>query len=374
MGGGEHKEHLLFTLPFSEPPNILPNLRKKYPAYSFTWHQIDDHGPYISSSSSSTTSNNDPELAHLFKTSTILITLGTFPSSTTDAPHLKWIQLFSASANRAAETPIFRNSDHLILTTVSGIHGPQIAEWVVMSTLVTNHRYNLLRELQKQHRWGKTGFDHAFSSIDDLVGQRLGVLGYGSIGRQVARVAHAMGMSVFAYTATPKETPEARRDRGFIVPGTGDAEGKIPEAWFSGLEREKLREFLAQELDVVVASVPLTKETEGMLGEREFEVLGKTGKPPLIVNIARGKIVDTDALIKALKNGDVRGAALDVTDPEPLPKDSELWDMENVIVTPHISGSGRAYTDRAIGLLEENLRRLEKGEKLLNVVQKDRGY
>ncbi|KAI9687059.1 MAG: hypothetical protein M1822_002469 [Bathelium mastoideum] len=360
MGGGEHKERILFTLPFPEPSDVLSKLRKQYPAYSFTWYSTSDSAAP----------------SDLFKPYTILITLELFPHQPSSAPQLKWIQRFKASGTAIANAPIFRDTD-ILLTTVSGIHGPQIAEWTVMSTLVLNHAYKQLYELQKRHRWGKFRSDEerpAYQRTRDLVGQRLGVLGYGSIGRQVARAAHAMGMHVLAYTATPKTTPESRRDRGFIVPGTGDPEGTIPDAWFSGLERASLREFLAQRLDVLLVSVPLTKDTERLLGREEFEVLGKHGEPPLLVNIARGKILDQDALITALKKGVLRGAALDVTDPEPLPSDSELWDMENVIVTPHVSGSGVAYTQRALALLDENLKRWDRGEKLLNVVQRDRGY
>ncbi|KAK6416591.1 hypothetical protein LTR95_017443, partial [Oleoguttula sp. CCFEE 5521] len=138
------------------------------------------------------------------------------------------------------------------------------------------------------------------------------------------------------YTATPKDTPEKRRDPGFIVPGTGDAEGEVPSAWYSGLDKESLHEFLKQDIDWLLVSVPLTKETTHFLGKKEFEILSQGGKrPAFVTNIARGAIIDQPALIEALKNGTLAGAALDVTDPEPLPEDSELWDLDNVIVTPH---------------------------------------
>ena len=359
MGGGEAKEHILFTIPWAEPKALLDKLRKQHPAYSFTWHRTDN-----------TTS---PAPSDLFKPYTILITIGTFPSKPSDAPNLKWIQVFSAGTDRLTNAPIYRDTD-ITLTTVSGIHGPQIAEWVIMTTLVNNHKYKQLYELQKQHKWGKTGTDDDYHNVSDLVGQRLGILGYGSIGRQVARAGHSMGMEVLAFTATPKDTKEKRRDPGFIVPGTGDPEGEIPKEWYSGLDKESLHHFLSQNLDMVMVSVPLTKQTEKMLTKEEFDVLGRNGKAPFLANIARGKIVDTDALISALKNGHLRAAALDVTDPEPLPEDSKLWDMKNVIVTPHISGVGTAYGERALQLFGENLKRWEAGEKLLNVVKRGRGY
>ena len=219
----------------------------------------------------------------------------------------------------------------------------------------------------------------------DQVGQRLGVLGYGSIGRQVARVGKAMGMDVIAYTASPRTTPESKKDRGFIVPGTGDVDGEIPSAWYSGLDKPSLHHFLSQDIDHLVISVPLTKDTEHFIAAPEFEKLGK--RNAFVSNISRGQIVKQPDLIAALQKykdndpldgkdggGGLRGAALDVTDPEPLPKDDPLWDAPNCIVTPHISGSGSSYLDRSIQVLEVNLQKREKGEKYINVVDRKRGY
>ncbi len=186
-----------------------------------------------------------------------------------------------------------------------------------------------------------------------------------------------MGMDVIAYTASPRNTEESKKDKGFIVPGTGDPNGEFPSAWYSGLEKSKLHEFLKQDIDILLISVPLTKETEHFLGKEEFDILGRT-RNTFISNISRGQILVQDDLIGALKkepeDGGLRGAALDVTDPEPLPEDSPLWSMPNVLITPHVSGSNSAYVDRSFQVLEVNLTRLEKGEKLLNVVNRKRGY
>ena len=259
---------------------------------------------------------------------------------------------------------------------------------VTMTTLVQSHSYNLLHRWQREHRWVKDfkEDDGDFRKLHDLVGQRLGVLGYGSIGRQVARVASAMGMSVLAYTASPRPTPESKKDKGFIVPGTGDPDGTIPEAWYSGLGREDLHHFLAQDLDYLLVSVPLTKQTTHFLAAPEFRILSK--RNTFISNIARGQIINQDDLISALHQYDtgkkegkegadlqgLRGAALDVADPEPLPENSPLWDAPNCIVTPHISGQGSAYFDRALQILELNIERRQKGEKLINEVNRERGY
>lgn len=232
--------------------------------------------------------------------------------------------------------------------------------------------------------------------MQDAVGMRFGVLGYGSIGRQgelkflehyikilhtkpatAARVCKAMGMDVIAYTASPRTTPESKRDTGYIVPGTGDPDGLIPNAWYSGTDTASLHNFLSQDIDILLISVPLTKSTGRFLGAPEFEILGSK-KNAFILNISRGSILKQDDLITYLKKspaeGGLRGAALDVTEPEPLDKESELWEMENVVVTPHISGLSVAYRDRAMQILEINLENFEKGRKLVNVVDKRKGY
>ena len=211
------------------------------------------------------------------------------------------------------------------------------------------------------------------------------MLGYGSIGRQVARVGKAMGMDVIAYTASPRTTPESKHDEGFIVPGTGDPDGSIPSAWYSGLDKKSLHNFLSQDIDHLLISVPLTKETTHFIAEEEFKILGKHNA--FISNISRGQIIKQSALVESLKKyadndplkrgdggGGLRGAALDVTDPEPLPKDDPLWDAPNCIITPHISGLGSAYVDRAFQVLEVNLDRRERGKKMINVVDRKRGY
>lgn len=212
-----------------------------------------------------------------------------------------------------------------------------------MTRLVQSRAYNLCYEMQKDCHWDPRNYNNsAFLSSRDQVGQRVGILGYGAIGRQIGRMCQAMGMAVTAYTASPKPTPESRRDNGYIVPGTGDPEGTIPAEWYSGTSKEELHAFLGADLDWVVVSVPLTPATKHLLGGKEFEVLSK--KKAFLSNISRGDILIQDELIEALKSKDkggkglLRGAALDVTSPEPLPSDSELWRLDGVTITPHISG------------------------------------
>lgn len=187
-----------------------------------------------------------------------------------------------------------------------------------------------------------------------------------------ARIAKALGMDVIAYTASPRKTPESKKDHGYIVPGTGDPDGSIPSAWYDGTDKDSLHNFLKQDIDILLISVPLTSETLHALGAEEFAILSK--RNAFIVNIARGAIIKTSDLVASIKNKELRGAALDVTDPEPLPADSELWDLENVTVTPHVSGLGTTYAARSFAVLEENLANLEAGRPLINVVSRKKGY
>lgn len=184
-------------------------------------------------------------------------------------------------------------------------------------------------------------------------------------------------MQVYAYTASPKDTPESRHDDGYVVPNTGDPDGSFPVAWHHGTTKEELSKFLALGLDHIVISLPLTPATTKLFGAEEFATLGASksvGRKPFVTNISRGKIIDQDALIAALHNGDLSGAALDVTEPEPLPKDHPLWDAPNLLIHPHISGIGTEYTARALDVLKINVGRLLKGEKLINELERKRGY
>lgn len=365
MGGGPASGLLLAILPFPEPKGITSNLRNRFPDLQITWVNIS----VADSQNAAAVAAAVP--SHVWHKATVLMTFTGFPPKVSDAPNLGLVHLVSAGSNQLQGQPLWTDSD-VTITTSSGIHGPQIAEWVIMTGLVASHKYHQLYEAQKKRVWGKKFGEY---KVNDQVGKRLGVLGYGSIGRQVGRLGKAMGMDVVAYTASPKPTAESRRDHGFVVEGTGDVEGSVPSAWYSGLDKESLREFLKQDLDWLVVSVPLTEQTKHFLGEEEFKALSHDGnRPAYVTNIARGKIIDQEALIKALKDGKLVGAALDVTDPEPLPSDSELWALDNVIVTPHISSTSESYVERTFKVLEQNLELRQKGEKLMNVVRRERGY
>lgn len=210
-------------------------------------------------------------------------------------------------------------------------------------------------------------------------GQRMGILGYGSIGRHIAQTALGFGMEVIAYTGSQKQTSESRRDLTYFEPGCGDPDGLIPTAWYSGRDKPSLHEFLAQDIDVLVVTVPATPQTRKMLGDEEFRILAQN-RHAFVSNIGRGEVIDQSALIKYLKRpagsaeGWLRGAALDVTDPEPLPSESELWQVPNLTITPHVSGAAHGYIRRSVDILGINIARLRRDEPLLNVVNRGRGY
>lgn len=262
------------------------------------------------------------------------------------APGLNWVQLTSAGADRLIETPLPRQ---ITVTTASGIHAIPISEYVIGAMIAFAKGFPRTSRLQVDHKW------QAFLPVE-LAGTTVAVLGLGAIGGRVAQLAKALEMRVLA----------VRRSARHRMSGAECGEPFVDEMF----PPSELHAVLA-ESDYVVLAVPLTTESRHMIGEAEIAVM----KPnAVIVNIARGAVIDQDALIRALKTQRLGGAALDVTDPEPLPPESEMWDLENVMITPHISGGTPHYMDRAIGLFCDNLRRFVSGDTLRNVVDADRGY
>jgi phosphoglycerate dehydrogenase-like enzyme len=198
----------------------------------------------------------------------------------------------------------------------------------------------------------------------ELRGATLGIIGYGSIGRELARMATtALGMRVLAC----KRDPSRRADDGYQLPGTGDPDGALPEAWFAP---SRLHDMLRHS-DVVVMCAPLTAETRTMIGSAELAAMKPSA---FFVNVGRGPTIDEAALAAALKSGRLAGAAVDVFHEEPPPAGHPLYALDNVIVSPHVSGFLASYDDRCTDLFAENLRRFLAGTPLLNQVDRARGY
>ncbi len=275
------------------------------------------------------------------------------------SPKLQWLQLHSAGADHLLGQPIMRSD--VLVTTSSGIHATPIAEYAFASVLAWSRRVPRMLHYQKRREWPQGRWD--LFAGQELRGATLGIVGYGSIGREVGRIGKCFGMKVVAVKRSAGEV----RDTGHRVPGTGDPEGQVLDRIYPP---DRLGQMLA-ECDYVVISLPLTPETEGLIGEEELRAM----KPnAYLVNISRGEIVDEPVLVKALQEGWIAGAGLDVFREEPLPSDSPLYDLDNVILSPHVAGFSPHYDERASDLFAENLRRYLAGEDLLNLVDKEAGY
>ncbi len=275
------------------------------------------------------------------------------------APNLRWIQLYSAGADRIVDNPLFQTD--IMITTASGVHAINIAEYVFTMTLAWYRKVPQLLVWKRGREWGKDK-ESVDTSIEELHGKTIGIVGYGSIGRQIARLAQAYGMRILAMQRGDNHT-----DTGYQFPNVGDPEGTLPECYYTF---DQLHDML-KECDVVVAAVPLTPETKAMFNAAAFQVMKDSA---FFVNIARGDVCDEAALISALEQKQIVGAALDVFQQEPLPSTSPLWDLPNALMSPHDSGVTPHYNERAATIFEENLRRYVAGQLLYNVVDRKRGY
>lgn len=274
-------------------------------------------------------------------------------------PRLEWIQTHSAGVNSLHGTPVW--SSPVIITSLNGVHAVPMAEHALAMLLAFRWRLPQMFRLQIRSEWAQGRWD--IFAGPELRGSTLGLIGYGAIARELARQAQALGMRVLALNRSGRRS----RFEGFSQPGVGDPEGLIPGRIYPS---EELPAMLP-ECDYVVVLAPLTPATHHLLDAAAFEAM-KPGA--FLVNLARGGLVDEAALVEALRQAQIAGAALDVFEKEPLPADSPLWQMEQVIISPHVSGFTPRYDDLASDLFAENLRRYVAGEPLLNLVDRERGY
>ncbi len=279
-----------------------------------------------------------------------------------DAPNLKWVQIHSAGADWIVSQPLYADTD-IIFTSISGVNAVNMAEYALAQMLALSHCLLQMFEDKAAARWVDNDDKWERFVPLELHGKTLGIVGYGSIGREIARLSQAFGMTVLAV----KRDLRSLDDRSFALPDTGDPEAAIPDRIYPP---EALKSFLG-ECDFVVVTVPLTAKTRRMIDAAALSAM-KQGS--ILINIARGDVVDEPALIRALQSGHLGGAALDVFSQEPLPEDSPLWRMPNVIISPHIAGATPYYDDRATDLFAENLRRFVAGEKLINAIDRTLGY
>lgn len=270
------------------------------------------------------------------------------------APRLRWLQTNSAAVNYLNDRPIVRTS--IPIANVSGAYSVSVAECALAMVLAVTRRIPLGCRFQSERRWPE---DYTPFQGEDLHGKTMGIVGYGSIGRQIARLAQAHGMTVLAC----KRRPAIRDDDSFLLPNSGDPEGKIPKSWFG---TERMSEMFRQ-TDFAMVTLPLMPSTRGLIGSRALESLRPHA---YFFNVGRGPVVDEAALIDCLEKKKIAGAGLDVFAEEPLPPSSPLWKMDNVLIMPHVASYTRLQSHNAALVLIENLRRDLRGEPLVNVIDK----
>ncbi|KAJ4228938.1 hypothetical protein NW759_003659 [Fusarium solani] len=348
-------EVLLVITPFAPKPEWLANLKAKCPSVEVISYPTELYAQEVP--------KEVP--ADVWKRTTSLFTWKAFPPKEW-VPNLQFVQLLSAGCAQIFGLPLFEETE-IAFSTSNGSHAPQVSEWVIGTWLAHQHFFPHYLDLQKQSKWVDPDSDE---DTEDSVGLRVGILGYGNIGRQVAKIATSLGMDVHAYTLHERATAESRKDDGFVETGLGDPDGLLPSKWFHG--KDQLNDFLASDLDLLVILLPLTEQTRNMISKEQFALLSK--KKTYVCNAGRGPIINTEDLITALDTEQIRGAALDVTDPEPLPSDSKLWGYKNVIITPHCAGNSNHVYERVFKILTYNLERRSKGEQPINKVRKSLGY
>ncbi|MBN1231689.1 MAG: D-2-hydroxyacid dehydrogenase [Anaerolineales bacterium] len=295
----------------------------------------------------------------LWEKTEVLYTENVFPVQS-KAPALRWIQLNWAGIDGFTDIPILYDK-RISVTNMSGANAIQVAEFIIAMILALGHHIPKLIANQKESEWPKDKWQQL--QPVELFGSTVGIIGYGSIGRQVARLSHSAGASVLA---TKKDMMNPK-DTGYTPENVGDPEGD----YFQRLYPVQAVSSMVSDCDFVVVTTPLTKETTGLVNEK---VLQKMKSSAFLIDISRGGIVNHNALIDALKNGVIAGAALDVFPEEPLPEDSPLWKMDNVIISPHNSGNSKEYMKRAVDLFSENLSRYLDKTPLYNVVNLEKGY
>ena len=259
-----------------------------------------------------------------------------------EMPNLRWFQQAGAGVNWLLKCPEIVEGD-LILTNGSGVHAIPISEHILALMLILSRGIQHHMRRQMRHAWERRG------TAVELEGATMGLIGVGRIGQKTAEKAKGMNMRVLGLRRNPERS----------VPHVDKMYGP-----------DSLLDLLTQS-DWVVLAAAMTAETTGMIGEDELKAMKASA---YIINIARGPLIREKVLIEALKEGWIAGAGLDVFEQEPLAEDSPLWDMDNVVITPHFSHESPNKIDRLIAIFTENLRRYQNDEPMINVVDKRLGY
>jgi phosphoglycerate dehydrogenase-like enzyme len=272
------------------------------------------------------------------------------------APRLRWIHSTAAAIHQLL-IPEVVNSD-IILTNARSVHGPVVAEHVLSLMFALAKHTSAAVRFQQQHQWGQDAMTQQQPPIRELRDSTLGLIGVGSIGGYVARIASALGMRVITI-------------RNNVQKGVDWLDPGDPLQSKHGVYGPKDLDTVLRESDFIVISAPVTRATEKLI---DVHALGKMKSGAYLINVARGALIDEAALVEALRRRAIGGAALDVFEQEPLPANSPLWDIENVLITPHQGGLSHQLWERQYKLFSENLRRYLQGVPLLGLVNKVAGY
>ena len=267
-----------------------------------------------------------------------------FPEVWRHAKKVRWVHSLSAGVEKVLFPELIESP--VPLTNAKGVFKRSLAEFAVLGMLYFYKRVRRLVDNQRARRWDDF-------KVEWLPGKVMGVVGYGEIGRECALMAHALGVKIYA----------ARRK-----PGLSEGDPILDRAYGA----DQLDEFLHQ-VDVLLLAAPLTPETQHMIGEAQFRAMKRSA---IVINVGRGPVMDEAALVRALQEKTIAGAALDVFETEPLPESSPLWDMENVLISPHCTDrTGEPdWLDLAMQPFLENFQHFVKGEPLINLVDKRAGY
>jgi phosphoglycerate dehydrogenase-like enzyme len=260
------------------------------------------------------------------------------------AQDLRWIQTSSAGVDGIC-TPALAARSEVVVTSARGIHGDQMSEHTLALILALTRSLPAFLRQQARREW-------KHHTLPDMRGRTLMVVGYGAIGRSIARLALAVGLKVIGVRRRGDSRGEDVVE-GVRVVGSDDLDGLLPEA------------------DYVVLTLPLTAETRGLF---DASRLARMRVGAYLLNVGRGQVVDEGALVAALRDGPLGGAALDVFAEEPLPATSPLWDMPNVIVTPHVAAASPRYFEQVMHVFSDNLDRFLAGQPLRHTVDVARGY
>ncbi len=323
---------------WNAPQSFMARLRREFPDIEFIYRP------------------NYDNIEDYIEDADVIIAASLRPEQFRTAKKVRWIYSTAAAVHQLL-FPELINSD-VILTNASEVHGHCVAQHVMSLIFVAARRIDVDVRYQQKRYWGQEDLWQQHPRTREIDGATLGLVGVGAIGRDVARMASAVGMRVIAV----REHPQRGID---WLPSDSPERARHAVYGIDQLDR------MLQEAGFVVLAAPITNRTQRLMNAERLSLM----KPDAwLINVGRGALVDESALIQALRDKTLGGAALDVFDTEPLPPDSALWGFENVIITPHVAGMTDKIWDRQFEFFSENLRRFLAGKPLLGVVDKAKGY